>query len=129
MIRKSVFLLTLFLAQAAIAGPPSEPFCFLPGKPFETRFLGDWELAQWKVRYSAFMRGQQVCLQAHDLSADEWFDIPEVQWDGKVLQAAFVLPSTKWRTESQLSLTQDNRIRDEYSYRDGRRVEYWTRYK
>lgn len=129
MIRKYFLMLVLLCSLPAVASPPPEPFCFLPGKPFETRFLGDWELVQWKVGYSVFMRTQQVCLLAQDLRADEWFDIPEAQWDGKELRVVFVLPSTKWHTESRLSVADGGRVRDEYRHADGQRVDYWTRRK
>ncbi|MEN3111035.1 hypothetical protein ACFONG_04165 [Uliginosibacterium paludis] len=129
MSRLAFLLLSALLALPAQAAPQPDPVCFLPGRHFDSAFLGNWEIAQWKVRYSLFMRDRQVCLLARDMQADEWFEIPEIQWDGQFLRAGFLLRSTKWRTDSQLSLASGDRLRDEYTWRDGRRIDYWTRRK
>lgn len=128
MIRK-LFLTGLLLAVNAAALAAPEPACFTPGKKFDSRLLGNWEIAQWNVRYSMRAKGKQVCLYARDAQADEWFQISELKWDGKFLQASFYLPSTKWRTQSRLRLDGPDRIRDEYSNKDGKHTDFWTRRK
>lgn len=125
MIRKFAFLIATLLAQSALAAPA----CFTPGKKFDSRFVGNWEIAQWNMRYSIRAKGKQICMYARDAQADEFFEIPELQWDGKVLQASFFLPSTKWRTQSRLSIESANRVRDDYSNKDGKHTDFWTRRK
>ncbi len=127
--RSFLLLFSALLALPAQAASQPDPVCFLPGRHFDSAFLGNWEIAEWKVRYSIFMRDNQVCLLGRDQQTDEWFEIPEIQWDGQFLRASFLLRSTRWRTESQLGLASNDRLRDEYTWRDGRRVDYWTRRK
>ena len=113
------------LSQAA---PTPAPSCFEP-KKFDSRFVGNWEIAEWKVRYSIRQKGKQVCLLGRDAQGDEWFEISELKWNGKVLAATFLMPSTKWRTHSRLTLIEADRIRDDYTSKEGKQTDYWTRRK
>lgn len=126
MIRRLLILLVVLLPLSVRADLPPEASCFSPGKPFERGMLGNWELPGWKVRYSLGMYDGNVCLTARDLSTGEWFFIPELQWDGKILRVAFMLLSNRWITESELSM-EGNRIRDAYHFKGGQRVDYWER--
>jgi hypothetical protein len=114
-------------ASLGLAAPMPAPACFDPGQKFDSRFVGNWEIAEWQVRYSIRAKGKQVCLYGRDVQADEWFDIPEMSWDGKTLSVSFVLPSTKWRTQNRLTVLGPDTIRDEYTTRDGKRTDTWIR--
>ncbi len=124
MIRKILIGLAVLTANLAWAQAPA---CFEPAQRFDARFVGNWEIAQWQVRYSIRQDGRQVCLYARDVAANEWFQISGLAWDGKTLSGTFLLPSTKWRTESRLTLLDGDRIRDEYRHPDGETVDVWTR--
>ncbi|KAF7598924.1 MAG: hypothetical protein CGU28_08635 [Candidatus Dactylopiibacterium carminicum] len=127
MIRR--ILIAAMLASAIPLAQAQAPACFEPKQKFDARFVGNWEIAQWQVRYSIRQQGNQICLYARDASANEWFQISGLDWDGKTLAASFLLPSTKWRTESRLTLLDNNRVRDEYSHPEGRQTDVWTRRK
>ncbi|NSL55675.1 hypothetical protein [Uliginosibacterium aquaticum] len=130
MIRHRLFaLLALTCLAAAQAAPLPEPTCFVPGKKFDNRLAGNWEIAPLNVRYSIRAKGREVCVYARDVQADEYFEIPELQWDGKVLEIGFYLASTKWSTRSRLSVENADLLRDEYSTPKGPRTDFWTRRK
>lgn len=127
MLRLAALIFSATLPVFAQAQAAADPSCFTPGKSFDQRLLGNWEIARWQVRYSTFRRGSEICVLARDASRSEWYYIPELQWDGKTLSAAFVLPSTKWRTESRLTALDANRVQDSYRYPGGERTDIWTR--
>lgn len=130
MIRKAIFVAAAaVLVQSAFAAPMPEPSCFVPGKKFDSRFIGNWEIAQWNVRYSFRAKGKKICMYGRDVAMDEWFDIPEQRWDGKALHVTFIMPSTKWRTKSRLTLIDADSIRDEYTNKNGKHTDTWTRRK
>jgi hypothetical protein len=122
----AVLLLMIASAQAAHALPRT---CFVPGKKFDNRLAGNWEIAPLKVRYSIRAKGREVCIFARDVQAGEYFEIPELQWTGKVLELVFYLPSNKWSTRSRLSVENADLLRDEYSTPNGPRTDFWTRRK
>jgi len=129
MLRKTLLLVATVLLSAgpALAAAPSA--CFVPQKKFDNRFLGNWEVAEWKVRYSIIGKGREICLYARDAEGNEWFEISEPKWDGKVLAATFLMPATKWRTQSRLTAVDKDKLRDDYTARDGKHTDYWTRRK
>ena len=119
----------LLVSQNSLAAPMPAPACFVPTRKFDSRFIGSWEIAEWKLRYSILGKGKQICLYARDVQEDEWFEISGLKWDGKVLSAAFLMPSTKWHTQSRLTLVDANKLRDEYRNKDGKHTDFWTRRK
>ncbi|GAB2893198.1 hypothetical protein GCM10027046_22660 [Uliginosibacterium flavum] len=130
MIRKMILAALAVLAVQAGPGMAAPaPTCFTPTKKFNNRFIGNWEIAEWKVRYTIVGKGKQICLYARDAQGDEWFDISSVKWDGQILSASFLMPSTQWRTQSRLTLIDADKIRDEYSNKDGKQTDIWTRRK
>lgn len=130
MIRKMILAACAALAmQAAPSLAAPAPTCFIPSKKFDNHFIGNWEIAEWKVRYTIIGKGKQICLYARDAQGDEWFEISNLKWDGKTLSATFLMPSTQWRTQSRLSLMGADKIRDEYSNKDGKQTDIWTRRK
>ena len=128
MIRKMILAALAVLAVQAGPGMAAPaPTCFEPARKFDSRLVGTWEIAEWKVRYSIRQKGKQVCLYGRDVQGDEWFEVSDLKWDGKALHATFLMPSTKWRTQSRLTLVNADKIRDEYSNKDGKQTDFWTR--
>ena len=128
MLRKTLLLVaTTLLSAHAFAAPPAA--CFVPQKKFDNRFVGNWQIAEWKVRYSIIGKGREICLYARDGEENEWFEISDVKWDGNTLSASFLMPSTKWRTQSRLTVVDKDKLRDEYTAKDGKHTEFWTRRK
>ena len=128
MLRKTLLIAatSLLAVPPALAAPSA---CFVPQKKFDNRFVGNWEIVEWKVRYTIRGKGKEICLWARDAQGDEWFEVGEPKWDGKTLSVRFLMPSTKWQTQSRLSLADADRIRDDYSAKDGKHTDYWTRRK
>jgi hypothetical protein len=124
-----VVVITTFFALHAclgLAAPMPAPTCFTP-KKFDSRMTGNWEIAESSVRYSIRAKGKQVCLYGREVQGNEWFEVSDLKWDGKVLSATFLMPSTKWRTSSRLTLVDANKIRDDYTNKDGKQTDFWTR--
>ena len=130
MLHKTFLVLTsIFLLLAAgvsQAAPMPAPTCFTPNK-FDSRMAGNWEIAEWKVRYSIRVKGKQVCLYGRDVKDDESFEISDLKWSKQVLSATFLMPSTQWRTQSRLTLLDADKLRDEYRNKDGKHTDIWTR--
>ncbi|MDP5238889.1 hypothetical protein Q9Q94_05075 [Uliginosibacterium sp. 31-16] len=122
-------LIALLGLQAGVSMAAPPPACFVPQKKFDNRFIGNWQIAEWNVRYSIVGKGREICLYGRDAQGDEWFEISELKWNGKVLSATFLMPSTQWRTHSRLSLVEADRIRDDYTSKEGKQTDYWTRRK
>lgn len=116
-------------SQVVLAAPTPEPACFIPKKKFDRRMLGNWQIEAWQVRYTIVGKANKICLYARDAAANEWFEISDLKWNGKVLEASFYLPSTQWRTHSKLSAESADKIRDEYSHKNGKETDFWTRRK
>jgi hypothetical protein len=107
--------------------------CFEPATSLDARFVGEWELVEGNtnIQYTITQKGRQLCLAAHAVNTSEWYEVSDLNWDGKVLSVTFLAPSNKWRTESRLTISDGNRIRDEFTTKHTPKgvalTEVWTR--
>jgi hypothetical protein len=87
---------------------------------------GTWNVEGSSAVFRISHRGHETIIEGEDSSDGEAFRVSNVRWDGRILRADFLMPSTDWRTHSELTLIDPDTLQG--TYKDDS-PEIWRRAK
>lgn len=112
-----LLLALLALALSSLTGCTSpqartdSPAAAVPAQP---AIVGKWQVENSSAVFEIAASGDGIAISGLDSSDGEVFVITNVKWDGQVLEADFLMPSTHFTTHSRLSLADSTTLSGKY---------------
>jgi hypothetical protein len=92
--------------------------------PAQPALVGKWQVENSSAVFEITSTRDGIAISGLDSSDGEAFVITNVKWDGQVLEADFLMPSTHFTTHSRLSLADSTTLSGKY---ENASPEIWRR--